>query len=337
MSEPVEQQPSADVSPLHSNDFRAFLAHREKSGNSTAPAATPEAETAAEPETAEEPSAEAETEAQQETEETEATEQPKKPKQKDIDSRISSYAKRAKEAERLASEQRTRIEELERQISGKQEKPAAKTEAAESRPKRPERPKLADFDSYDKFHEATEKYLDEFADYTEKLSDYKLTQREAEAERKQLEAKQQESAKAVNKAWADREADGRAKYDDYDEVAHAADVPITPGMSAAIMESDIGPELAYYLGSNREEAERISKLPVASQIRELGKIEAKLSASEAPETRKAAVASRAPAPGKPVRGGTPARLDPDKIIASSTNFRDAYSAWDQKRKSRLVR
>ena len=127
------------------------------------------------------------------------------------------------------------------------------------------------------------------------------------------------------------------KYDDYDEVAHAQDLPLTSAMAAAIMESEVGQEIAYYLGSHREDAERISKLTAASQIRELGKIEAKFSDSETPATKKTAVASRAPAPGKPVRSGTPARMDPDKIISTSTNFREVAAAYEAKRKARMLR
>jgi hypothetical protein len=61
------------------------------------------------------------------------------------------------------------------------------------------------------------------------------------------------------------------------------------------MESEIGPEIVYYMGQNPMEAVRISALSPASAAREIGKLETKISAhkeepkkiSQAPEPAKA--------------------------------------------------
>jgi hypothetical protein len=50
-------------------------------------------------------------------------------------------------------------------------------------------------------------------------------------------------------------------------------------MAETIQSSDVGPELAYYLGSNPKEADRISRMSPLSQAKEIGKIEAKLVSS----------------------------------------------------------
>ena len=66
-------------------------------------------------------------------------------------------------------------------------------------------------------------------------------------------------------------------------------------MAETIRESDLGPELAYHLGTNPKEAERISKLAPFLQAKEIGRIEAKL--ADAPPVKKT---SSAPAPISPV-------------------------------------
>lgn len=87
------------------------------------------------------------------------------------------------------------------------------------------------------------------------------------------------------------------KYPDYVQVAHTHKY-MTADMASAIKASDIAVDLAYHLGTHLDEAERIFKLPPMLQIKELGKLEAKLEASP-PETKKP---SSAPAPIKPVTG-----------------------------------
>jgi hypothetical protein len=66
-------------------------------------------------------------------------------------------------------------------------------------------------------------------------------------------------------------------------------------MAETIQSSDIGPELAYYLGSNPKDADRIARLSPLSQAKEIGKIEAKLAAE--PPMKKT---TSAPAPITPV-------------------------------------
>ena len=75
-------------------------------------------------------------------------------------------------------------------------------------------------------------------------------------------------------------------------------------MAETIQSSEIGPDLAYYLGSNPKEADRISRMSALAQAKEIGKIEAKL-ASNPPVKR----TTSAPAPISPVTArssGSPA-------------------------------
>jgi hypothetical protein len=117
-------------------------------------------------------------------------------------------------------------------------------------------------------------------------------QRAEELITKREAAKQQSQ---ILESYQEREDAIRDKYDDFEQVAYNPKLPITDVMAQTIQSSDIGPELAYYLGSNPKDAERISRMPPFAQAKEIGKIEAKL--SDNPPVKKT---TSAPAPISPV-------------------------------------
>lgn len=96
-------------------------------------------------------------------------------------------------------------------------------------------------------------------------------------------------------AYHDREEHARERYDDYEQVVMNPRLPITNVMADTIRASDVGPDVAYYLGTNVKETERIARLPPILQAKEIGKIEAKL-ADHPPVKR----TTSAPAPITPV-------------------------------------
>lgn len=99
----------------------------------------------------------------------------------------------------------------------------------------------------------------------------------------------------IMEAYHDKEEEARNKYDDFEQVAYNPKLRITDVMAETIRASDVGPDLAYYLGQNPKEADRISGLSPFLQAKEIGRIEAKLSAE--PPSKKT---SSAPAPIKPI-------------------------------------
>ena len=105
----------------------------------------------------------------------------------------------------------------------------------------------------------------------------------------------QKQRAAVEDAYAEREEEARSKYDDFEQVAYNPNLRVTDAMAETIKASEIGPELAYWLGSNPKEADRISRMSPLLQAREIGKIEAKI-AAEPPQKK----TSSAPAPISPV-------------------------------------
>ena len=120
-----------------------------------------------------------------------------------------------------------------------------------------------------------------------------LATRRAEEMIRQREVQKQQAA--IEDAYHDREEDVRNKYDDFDQVAYNPQLRVTDVMAETIKASDLGPDLAYWLGSNPKEADRISRMSPLGQAREIGKIEAKITAE--PFQKKT---SSAPDPIRPV-------------------------------------
>jgi len=140
---------------------------------------------------------------------------------------------------------------------------------------------------------------------------------EAEKLVQQREAAKQQSQ--VLESYQEREELARDKYDDFEQVAYNPNLPITNVMAETIQHSEIGPELAYYLGTNPKDAERISRLTPFMQAKEIGKIEAKL-ADNPPVKR----TTSAPAPISPVKArsnGAPSHdtTDPRSTKTMSTS------------------
>jgi hypothetical protein len=118
---------------------------------------------------------------------------------------------------------------------------------------------------------------------------------ERKAEELLVKREQARAQSDLLESYHDREEEARSKYDDFEQVAYNPKVPITNVMAESIQNSDIGPDVAYYLGTNIKEAERIARLSPILQAKEIGKIEAKLDSN--PPVKKT---TSAPPPISPV-------------------------------------
>lgn len=148
--------------------------------------------------------------------------------------------------------------------------------------------------------------------FAEALAERKVIEKLAEMEHKRQQAE-------MEAAFDERVEAARDKYDDFEQVVQNPNLRITEEMAEVIRASDIGPDLAYHLGSNPKEAERISRLNPFLQAKEIGRLEAKL-AAEPPRKK----TSAAPAPIAPVtaRGGSEKvfnTTDPRSIGSMSTS------------------
>jgi hypothetical protein len=161
-------------------------------------------------------------------------------------------------------------------------------------------------------------------EYAEVLAERKAEELLARREQARMQSE-------IIESYHDKEEDARNKYDDFEQVAYNPKLPITDAMAQTIQASEVGPDMAYYLGSNPKEAERISRLSPLQQAKELGKIEAKL--ADNPVVKKT---SSAPAPIAPVTArssGSPATdtTDPRSIKSMST------SEWIEAERQRQIK
>ena len=128
---------------------------------------------------------------------------------------------------------------------------------------------------------------------------------EAEAQRKAQEAQSR-----VLTSWQDKQEAARDKYADFEEVVGESDAPVTPAMSQAIVESEAGADIAYYLGLHPEEAKRIAQLSPIRQIAEIGKLESKVLT---PAVKRP---TSTPPPITPIGTKASAEKDPSKMTDS---------------------
>lgn len=101
---------------------------------------------------------------------------------------------------------------------------------------------------------------------------------EAEAARQRAEAIRQQEKQYTDQAWGEQIKDAQSRYTDFEAVAFDQSVPITDQMAEIIKSSDMGADLAYYLGKNKAIAADIAKMQPIEAARVMGRIEATLSA-----------------------------------------------------------
>ena len=171
-------------------------------------------------------------------------------------------------------------------------------------------PTLAQFD-YD-----PEKYATAKADFAKAQA-----AKDIEAKQRQ-ESAQQERQRLIT-AWDAKVDRAAEKYDDFDTVV--GELKPTAPFVAALMEADNGEDIAYHLGKHPKEAQRIAALSPLSQVREIGKLEAKL-ALEAEKPKKEP--SKAPAPIAPLTGTAAVNTD----VLSET---DDMRTWMRKRQKQV--
>lgn len=248
-------------------------------------------------------------------------EEPAKKPAKGVQKRLDELTRQREEAERRA---KAAEENLRLALEGRER--AKPPEPDREEPKQdleeepePTRPNRADFSEPDAWDAAILKYADDKAAWTARRE---VKAANAAFLKKQQEQAQRDAQSAVIAAHNERVEKAKAKREDWAAVAESQEVKISVPMAHAIITSDDGPEIQYYLGSNPKEAERIAALPVPMQLRELGRISMMLEAKGAPPAPAAPSApaappkpiTSAPAPVKPAASGaTDTQKSPDEM------------------------
>ena len=158
--------------------------------------------------------------------------------------------------------------------------------------------------------------------YAEAKAAYEKDKAVKEYQSKQREESQKQTFERVSTDWEVKVSKAEDKYEDFEEKVGKLD-PRNP-VVLSIMEADTGADIAYYLGTHVDEARKIFALSPSSAIREIGKLEARLSST--PEKPKAP--SKAPAPITPITGTAP-------VATSEPSENDDIKDWIRKRQRQV--
>lgn len=221
---------------------------------------------------------------------------------KGVQKRIDRAVREKYEAEARAKLLEERLEKLERGFSTQNQRPIEDSE-----------PTIDKFDNFDQYVAAKASWI------AKKELEATLSERD---KRSQAEREQANRARMVDD-WATKVAKATADLPDFEDVIAASDVPMTEPMQQAIMESDIGPKLAYWLANNQDEATKIANMSPIGAIRALGRIEERL-LNEKP----AAKVSNMPPPVPTVKGSSAGvKKDPGKMTdAEYAKWRKSHAA-----------
>jgi hypothetical protein len=163
-------------------------------------------------------------------------------------------------------------------------------------------PQKPQYDQYD----SEEQYLDALASY---YADQRVREREERQRQETQRERQQREQRERATQLQIMQDNGFDKYDDFEEVALGNHWNPSDAMVDAIADSEHGHDIAYYLGSNPDEAKRIAQMSPTKAAREIGRLESRFNQPKQQQT------SKAPPPVRRSRGtgGGGAALDPSKM------------------------
>ena len=255
-----------------------------------------------------------EAETQEEQTETEHKDEPEKKANPKLEKRFSELTKQREDARREAQQARDAAAALE-----------AKVKDYEARLAPPEAKKDVDA-------KPTPQQFNDAFEYAEALAEWSaenaLKNRDKAEQVKRAEAARDQ----VVKAWEAKQSEARSELSDYEDVVSNSTVNVSDQVREAILESDVGPKIVYFLAKNPDIAEALATKSVVSALREIGKLEAKLSGEKSFE-KPVVTPSKATAPISPIR----ATKAVETTLASDGEFHGSYAAWKEARRSGRIK
>lgn len=167
----------------------------------------------------------------------------------------------------------------------------------------------------------TEPKAEDFAtteEYVKAVTKWEVQEaRKSDAQQEHIRRQQEEVQVAMTRFEPQMDA-ARLKHDDFDDVTSA---PIYgPATQQLLYHSPHGAEIAYYLGTHPQEADKINRMSVVEATRAIVKLEQRF---EAPSPKKV---SAAPEPITPVTGTVSPSKDPEKMTTAE------WMEWEKKQK-----
>lgn len=163
--------------------------------------------------------------------------------------------------------------------------------------------------------------------FQEALTDWKVEQkfkaREESTKQAESAKTQQETVVAYNAAAAEFADD----HPDFPEVVGSIQYPLSDALQAAIMAHPKGPEIAYHLGTNDDDAFALASIQPALAAAAVERLASRLTAApQAPQVPQPPITprpvSKAPAPAPTVSGRSPTEIPPEKLTDDAWYARD---------------
>lgn len=173
-------------------------------------------------------------------------------------------------------------------------------------------------------------------EYAEALAEWTTDKKLREREQQEMARRAQEEQTRKQAEFQKRVETAKQDLPDYeDTIAAAGDIPVSAPVGEAIIESEYGPQLLYYLADNPEFARSLSDKSLTAQLREIGKLEAKFEKTEAPSKKEpVAKKSNAPAPISPIKASS---SSVDTGLDSDRAFHGTYQQWKAARLAGKIR
>lgn len=150
-----------------------------------------------------------------------------------------------------------------------------------------------------------------------------------EAENRARKASQAAQAEATRNqrlmTFLDREQEFSSTVDDYMSLTRSPAFPFTGQFADVVMESEVAPELTYYLAKNTALAQKLATMPPTSMAREIGRIEAKVLA----DRQKPAPVTKAPPP--------PPKIDAVSDVVDKDPEKMSTDEWLAYRRKQLAK
>lgn len=156
------------------------------------------------------------------------------------------------------------------------------------------------------------------ADYTQAQLEYLAEQK---AEQKLREREQAKQAERMQEAFLEKAEKAAERYPDFQTVVSNPSLQINEAMAEYIADSELGAEVAYFLGKNPLKAGAIAQMSPIKAARELSRIESELA------SKPQAKPTKAPDPITPV-GSRPTRT------SSAPTDDDDIETWMRKERER---
>ena len=228
-------------------------------------------------------------------EEAEETQEDEEPVEDDDDNTPYGVKKRiGKVVFQREEEKRARLATEEKNVRLKKELDAANEKAAQGSVT--EEPRIEDFDTDAEFIKS----------YTKWTIDQRTSEAKVETEKDRRERETQEAQESFGKTITQINNSGKGKFKDYEDVVFSLPPEVMNfELATLISETETPEEIAYHLGKNPVEAERISQLPTRKKALALGRIENRLSLKK--------TTSKAPPPINPVKGKDSGSINIDDL------------------------